>query len=478
VKSIRTRSSRSGQAIIFVMMALVALIFVLMWNVDLHRIVSSKNRAQNAGDAAALTAARWQGATLNLVGELNIFHVLALAADDAAAVDAITNMQARLCYTGPMTAFYAAQLAAKNNRMPVNADFTAVVRDHAATVRTTYGQDTGDGPLFPEPFPGAWETYADLIDAVAADGIAAAPDNARFYNDVSGPHLLLDVAFYDAVNGRSWCWFWFNARSLLETYQSYTDWPPLPDAGDNPTNPDDCEFYGIGVHPVARPFVQVVNTDLFDGQLRESGRNPPADYADDKRFTERVEIWYRYDTARWQAWDALSDKGESPLPLFGTVREEYDYTGADAAVRVLADVSRMTPGLAGTTRSDRLLWSAAAKPFGYLEQDGDKVRPDTCGLVLPAFRAVRLIPMDGSSAPVGSHFDLEWRRHCDEHLPRYTQHGTASCVPGCWYCAQLLTWEDPIFRQTGVAWLELNHNLCTLPSGNGGGPGGGTRRGH
>ena len=66
---------------------------------------------RDAGEAA-LAAARWQGATLNLVGELNLMHALALSAQDSAAVGAITNLQARLCFTGPLTALIAAQVAA------------------------------------------------------------------------------------------------------------------------------------------------------------------------------------------------------------------------------------------------------------------------------------------------------------------------------------------------------------------------------
>ena len=106
---------RSGQAILFLLMALTVLVFILLLNIDLHRIIQRKDQAQNAGDAAALAAARWQGTTLNLIGELNLMHALALATPvpDEAAISAITNMQARLSFTGPLTGLYAAQLAAE-----------------------------------------------------------------------------------------------------------------------------------------------------------------------------------------------------------------------------------------------------------------------------------------------------------------------------------------------------------------------------
>ena len=47
---------RSGQAILFLLMALTVLVFILLLNIDLHRIIQRKDQAQNAGDAAALAA--------------------------------------------------------------------------------------------------------------------------------------------------------------------------------------------------------------------------------------------------------------------------------------------------------------------------------------------------------------------------------------------------------------------------------------
>ena len=67
---------RRGQTIVFLLMALTILMFALLWNIDLHRLVAGKSHAQNAGDSAALAAARWQGESLNLIGEL--VYVLSL----------------------------------------------------------------------------------------------------------------------------------------------------------------------------------------------------------------------------------------------------------------------------------------------------------------------------------------------------------------------------------------------------------------
>jgi hypothetical protein len=188
--------------------------------------------------------------------------------------------------------------------------------------------------------------------------------------------------------------------------------------------------------------------------------------------------WYCYAPDRWTDWGAFSPTNADPFPAAGLIRPQYDYAGADAAVRIQASPTRITPD----SRPADITWTAAAKPFGHLERDPPpgEVRPDTYGLVLPAFHAVRLIPVDTSSAPAAGAFDLEWRQHIETHLPEYMRGGPAVTDPYCWYCAQLRQWEDPAFRQQGIDWLDANSDLCEQSGGGGGGggPGGGSRRGH
>ena len=145
---------QSGQAVLFILLGLVALVFFMIFIADLHRIIQRKDQAQNAGDAAALAAARWQGSTLNLVGEMNLMHILALAVPDDQAIGAITGMQARLCFTGPLAGLLAAQVAAKNNHIYVNEGMTSLLTEHVADIRNNYSVDFGNGMVFPEPWPG------------------------------------------------------------------------------------------------------------------------------------------------------------------------------------------------------------------------------------------------------------------------------------------------------------------------------------
>ena len=472
------RSPASGQVVVFLLFAFTALIFVLLFNVDLHRIIQRKDQTQNAGDAAALAAARWQGATLNLVGELNLLHVLALCAQNPTAVDAITNMQARLCFTGPMTGLFAAQIAAKDNHMYNDADMTALLSEHAATVRTEYAARYGNDTHFTEPWTDAWHDYADMIDRIASEGIAAGPDNSEFFFDPTSGHILYSKAFYEAVAGKNWCWFYLYERELLQAYNSYRDWPPLPQP--NATDYADSEIFGVGLHAAVVPLKFVFSptalaTAISDAQLDTVSASALAV----TNVMEPAEAWYFYNDDKWTEWDRIRPDGENAFPITGPVRPEYDYAGADAVVRVYASVDRMTPGLSGSASSDKIVWTAAAKPFGYLEASSEKVRPDSAArFVLPAFRNVRLIPIDAASGSENGSSDAEWVRHIKSHLKTYLDHGPASDAASCRYCSALATWESAAFRQEGIDWLDLFCSDCHVPSGGGGFRGGGSRRGH
>ena len=469
--------SRSGQAMIFIVMIVVILISFALWNFDLHKVIYIKNISQNAGDSSALAGARWQAITLNLIGDLNVMQAVALTQGDTNEVMAINQLQARLCYVGPMVGLVAAQQAAKNNGIFNNSRFADRLRSHAEQV-LKYGDLGADGQMvFTEPYSNAWVEYSAMIQSVVDGGVAVGPDNARLYTDYTGDHILLMQEFYDAVAGTDWCWFHHYAPDLLETYVNFQSWPPLPEVIKTP-DPINSEYFGLGLtiqHMITD--VRVIN--VMNQLKEERGITGPSLGTN---LVSNLAKWYCFDSSLWGTWDAISPFGEKSFPAAGPVKAQYDYAGADAVTRVLAESPRLTPG-AG---ANKITWTAAAKPFGYLTADGNSIRPNTYGIVLPAFRDVRLIPIDASSAPEGGAFNLDWRDHIEMHLPGYTDESgiyhpgymaTGETVPGCWYCLQLVMWESPIFRQTGIDWLKENSDSCQSYVGPGG-HGGGSRRGH
>ncbi len=464
-------TSCSGQTMIFMIMALIIISFVLLWNIDLHKIIHLKSRTQNAGDAAALSAARWQGLTLNLIGDLNIMQAIALTISDTNSISQIPELQTRLCYAGPMIGLLAAQQAAKNNGIYVSTDFTSRLLEHANAVIEDYPG------IFPEPYANCWDEYGQMLLAVSGEGVAAAPDNARLYADYSGEHTLLYMNFYDAVAGQDWCWFYWYDLSLLDTYTDYQYWPALPPIIIE-THPCNSEIFGLGL--------ETLTATVPGGTSTISQLNIMADERDlsstiiSNSTAEMTSTWAIYNQVIWTSWSAMSLSGDDPFPACGEVRPQYDYAGADTAIRIETSVERITPGSSDSV----ITWTAAAKPFGYLPADGSDVRPDQYSLVLPAFHNVRLIPTDTSSAPAGGSYDLTWREHIEVHLANYMESGTSALDPDCWYCQQLLSWENSKFRAEGMNWLTATNSsgdlihTCETSGGPGSGPGGGRRRGH
>ena len=69
------RARKSGQIVLVLAFMLLGLLLLALVGVDAFLASHRKNRLQNAGDAAALAAARWQGITLNALGALNLAKI-------------------------------------------------------------------------------------------------------------------------------------------------------------------------------------------------------------------------------------------------------------------------------------------------------------------------------------------------------------------------------------------------------------------
>ena len=450
---------------IFMIMALLILALVIVWIFDVHTVLHLKARTQNAGDASALAAARWQGVTLNLIGDLNIMQALALSVGDSNAGKAISEAQARLCYVGPMIALMASQQAAKNNGIYIYQPFSEYMQKHASQVKSDY-------PIIftNEPYTDCWQEYGQMLADLAAGGICSGPDNARLYTDYSYGHTLFMQDFYDAVAARNWCWFHFNDMTLLTTYLNYQSWPGLPPPV-LPPRPVNSEYFGLGLDYINAALPGGINT-IHRMNALQNERNLGITAISNEVAGATVR-WYVY---KWQDWMSNLPKDFPfrgvPNPSF--FKPQYDYYGADAAVRIEALSQRLTPG----AKNALITWTAAAKPFGFLTDDtGNALRPDACTVILPAFRSVRLIPVDASTAPIAGSYNLDWRRHIEDHLQIYLDSGQTDPEGDCWYCQQLQTWEDPAFRQQGIDWLSNTNNHCYRPVG-GSGTSGGARRGH
>lgn len=479
---------RRGQTMVFLVMVVVILAFIALWNFDLHKVIYVKTLTRNAGDGAALAAARWQGITLNLLGELNAAQAVAI--NDAllrgdtnfAEARAIAELQARVCFAGPMVGFASAQQAGKNNGIHVNREYTSEVLQHAAAIRAfaaaVRAQNLAQPPYVNADGSNAWDDYADMLTVVGGDGVVAMPGRQSPY---AGYHILLDQGFYQAIATMNWCWFYNHARNLLQTYAGWQSWPPLPPLFTRDFNAS--EYFPLNVNTV--PYLDSLAGYMGDRNMPTRALQQLSQVSGHSLVSGVTQVpaaWYCYDRSHWIPWTEWintnqNSSGSGAFPWYSSVKPQYDYAGCDAGLAVVADSSATL----FSKKRYSITWVAAAKPFGTL--DGN-VPPHTYGIVLPAFTDVRLIPYDSKISPDGSTpDDLAWIEHITAHLPiymRYGPDGIRDLASGCSYCRNLITWEDPAFRQTGVAWLQTYWTNCIQRGGGGGGSrgGGGTSHGH
>ena len=466
---------RRGQIAVLLAFVIVLIALFALLNVDSFVAVHAKDRLQNAGDAAALAAARKQGSLLNEIGRLNIAHLSAAVHNDAKACSSIVMEQRRLALLGPVDALRLADKAARKNGMVPRDSFARILREHVADIRLVYsGGNVGHDP-YPEPFPGAWTDYATAIENVVSGGLATGPDNIEFLDAAEG-HLLLHRQFYMAIAAKDWCWFFFHCYSTLENYNSFRDWDPLPMRGS--ASADNSEVFSLHVASSRMAIRQLfTKAEIVELLRRFNGETVDEDTVGKSNLVNDPEqVWFLYDGAwsRWFNGFALAgDEDGGEFPLVGEIKEEYNVRGCAAVCRCMKGVSATAVDL-----DSDFTWSAAAKPFGTLEGLDGVVGPVTCikRFVLPCFSDVRLVPLDSVGGSDLATADAGWIDHVRRHLPTYLDNGPWA-IGDCFYCEQLRTWENVAFRQSGILWLKYNSGTCRRGSGGGGGRGG-TSHGH
>ncbi len=466
----RRGSSRSGQVVLVLAFILVGLVFLFVLETDIFLAVRNKNRMENAGDAAALMAARWQGTALNLIGELNLLHLAAACEMNHSAVAGIVALQERLAVAGPLVGFWAANETAKRNGAATDAGMTEIV---AAAAQAAQGRASAS-------WPEKGSDYAGMLQAVAAAGVAAGADNANILPAVTvdGGHPLYDRTFYWAAESKNWpaiCRHAFRCdhAKATATLLSWPGWGEIPPA----TVSNDfvnSEFFSLGL---ARTSVSIPDSDgtVASALVTAAGKAGLGDIVT-LEAVERSHVlqdasqpWYVYDPGMWRGWRELDRGGNSHFPLMGSVKTRYDVMGATAACRVRGTL----PSLAETATTNVFAWTAAAKPFG--DEDGSRVMDAIPGfpLVLPSFSFVRLIPLGGVGESNLGAADKEWLEHVRGHVPNQIRQ------PGCRYCRILDSWDSPGYtREGGEYLLHHAHDEVCEPPTSGSGPGGGTHYAH
>ena len=454
---------RRGQVALYIILVLVAVTVLTIGNVGIFLAVRAKNRSMNAGDAAALAAARRQAELLNEIGRLNLRHAEADYVGDWERSREIVRQQRRIAFLGPLDCVRAANEAAKANGATPSYEFSQILLTHASDVSSKYVQYP---ELYPEPWEGAWEEYAAELRAVAAGGLAAGPDNAEFLNAVEC-FPLTSKSFYAMIEGESWCKLVVAGLTRLLDMDLHN--LPQPVYGETAAvvNSEICSLH------LETRMLLLEPAELHDFRelLARNGATFPETkpVEDDRAPDDPSRVYFFYDASAWCAWSPQITKAN--LPLSGTIRPEFDVKGCASVFRVYEDVPQL---LSGTTR--RGYWNAAAKPFGTISASLSRsivTDPDAYGMVLPAFEAVRLVPLALADEGDLSTADAAWLSHVRDHVPRLFTEGADGLDAACRYCSSLAKWNDPDFRAKAAAWIAANEETCRRGSG-GPGPTGGT----
>ena len=427
---------KNGQVAIFLVLILAGLALLLALNVDVFTSTRAKIRLQNAADASAIALARWQGATLNMIGDLNLARLAAVCRSNENAIAGIGQLQSRLAFIGPTIGFKAANDIAEKNGVGISADMTAGMRLVSGFME---------------------EGYRRMLDAVLRNGIRAGVDNAAI-SRAGNVDPRTDPDFYEAVRSRDFralcCRFGGGAHRLPDVPSESLDPEEFLLSGANAC----FGSIGIGWEP------GTVYGSLIP-QLADLARDCGLDgdtvtvqgLVSNSYLLARCS-WCVYDRSEWR--DFPADFGFSRFPWLTPFRDEYAVCGGSSTVRLEGYVSLASL----TAQTNFIAAQAAAKALGSV--NGQKVTSVTPPIVLPSFSRTRLVPFAVGAA--GRH-GMANPGHIRSMLGLL---GMPGGVPS--YSHLLETYSSEEFRQAAEKWYsEHGHrdaDGCRPP-------GGGTERG-
>ena len=352
---------KRGQVAILLVLILAGLTMLIALNLDVFSAARAKTRIQNAADASAIALARWQAISLNLIGELNLAHLVAVSESNTTAMSSIVGLQRRIAFIGPTLGFKEANDIAERNGVAVSRDMTEATR------------------LLTEQMN---DEYRQMLDVVLRNGIRAGVDNAAIVRPASVDPRI-DPAFYEAIENRD-----FRALCLYYAGGAHH----LPSVPDTPPDPDDISLSGdnacfgnLGIN--WQPGIILAGQIGNLAQLADLADVTPRVTA--SKLSQNAELfarepWCLYDGGEWYPFP---DEFRFPrFPWLSPPKECYSLSGGSATIRVEDAVSLSS--LAAQTND--ISAKAAAKALGSV--NGRSVIDVSPELVLPCFTCVRLVP--------------------------------------------------------------------------------------
>jgi Putative Flp pilus-assembly TadE/G-like len=488
----RLHHEQSGQVMVFTIILLIVLALGALFLFDMHSSIRGKIKAQTASEAAALSMAKWQKESLNMIGELNIMkacEVLTIeVADPLVERDAdmtdyewleeasklIAEAQVRIAFVGPIIGVGAAQVAAISNGINpeplIQKDFDTLINEIDDIVK--YPITEYQGFEWKEP-------YKAMLMAVRDTGCAIRPNGITIgINDINPSYLAIE-SLYEAILYEYWCHP--SLKSLLMQENLQPDW----------WHPEYNELAFPGESNIATLYTRFNNPFYYDPS-KDNILERLKEMAQERGWTEQFADpdgsmlpplqWCQYDEGRWanvpmtddynvNQWDQWKNDYWSPR-MAADIRPEFAYNGAISKVQCERRVklrssykarskSKMlnetfieeTNKESSTYELERtVVGRAVAKPIGYIEDDnGDKQSPNITSVVLPVFNNVTIIPTTMFSPHM---FDYEYSA-LEQFLIWLNQqdslYGATDGLPpgGSQYLEALRRFDDPQWRKRG-----------------------------
>ena len=432
------RSGRSGQVAIFLVLILAGLALLFALNVDVFTSSRAKTRLQNAADASALALARWQGMTLNLIGDLNMAHLAAVCQSNETAIAGIVALQRRLAFIGPTIGFKEANDIAEKNRIAISQDMTL------ATRMVSEFMDEG---------------YRRMLDGIIRDGIRIGVDNAAILR-AGSVDPRTDPDFYNAIRNSDF-------RTLCIRYGGGAHHlPNIPSGAPDPDeillSGENACFGSVGIgwdsgysyEGMIGALADLARDCGFEDTVTEAGLSSNANLL-------AVRPWCIHSQDEWSPYP--DDFSFSRFPWLRPLQPRYDVMGGGATVRVEGTVALASL----TAQTNFITAQAAAKALGSAY--GGRVTDVSPPLVLPAFSRARLVPFAIGAAGRYGMADID---HIRSLLGLLGRPGGVSA-----YLGLLDTYRSSSFQEAAETWYTTHgHNDADgcHPPGHGKERGGGT----
>lgn len=443
------KKNENGQVLIIgIIMVLIMLLAVFVF-FDIHNIIRAKIKVETAEQSAALAAARWQGESLNLIGELNLLIACETVLLDnnistpgdlqnnkqkaEARILSINELQSRVSFLGPLLALNAAQQAAKNNGISTKANSYSATEDFLVYIKSVE-----DNPKY-SPFYNVnnfiWrQPYIGTLKSIVDFGIVIRP-NARIAGiENVTPSFLVDTNLYDAILGadqglNTWCQI--NLRSLVKQNDNFFTGRWFSPSFDYINFPQQSEIYTLEVH---KRNAQVSSED-YD-RLLELTKKSDMDSLDNTVSVDPDKIsrdicrFYVFNDSWFPTSSAYSGPDLSGNSVWrrgfflrGDLKDNFVHGGAVAYAEAYQDVSSLVDFKAGKPKNDKFDTLVRKKNIittrvgsNYGEHNNNKggsvakafsntYNPTLIPIVSPAFSEVALIPSTMNRIRV---FSMSW----------------------------------------------------------------------